>query len=60
MAPLLHKILHEDKDSRSSLQSKQLKDQTKLHDLPQLFKHIFPLMSRKNVSVANEMYILDQ
>ena len=30
--------------------------QTKLHGLPQLFNHIFLLISRKYVCVANEKY----
>ena len=59
MAPLSHKILHEDKDSRSSLQSPS-KNQTKLHGLSQLFKPIFLLMIRKHVGVVNEKYVLDQ
>ena len=47
-------------DKRSSLQSLLLddrsKNQTKLHGFQHLFNHIFPLMSRKYVCVANEKY----
>ena len=42
------------KDTRSSLQSPLSKNQTS----PQLFNHIFLLISRKNICVANEKYNL--
>ena len=45
-------------DTRNSLQSPLSKNQTKLHGLPQLFNHIFLLISRKYVCVANEKYNL--
>ena len=39
------------KDTRSSLQSPLSKNQTELNTFPQLFNHIFLLMSRKYLSV---------
>ena len=50
------------KDTMSSLQSLLSKKQTKLYSFPELFNHIFLLMSlsRKYVSVVNEKYALDQ
>ena len=53
-------ISHPPKDTRRSLLSTLSKIQTKLHTFPQLFDHIFLLMSRKYVSVANEKYVPDQ
>ena len=41
------------KDTKSSLQSPLSKKQTKLHSFPLLYKHIFPLTSRKYAIVLN-------
>ena len=45
-------------DTRSSLQSPLSKSQTKLHGFPQLFNHIFLIISKKYVCVTNEKYNL--
>ena len=38
-----------------------IKKQTKLHDFPQLFNHIFLLLSKaREVCLCNEKYVLDQ
>ena len=37
-----------------------VKKKTKLHGFPQLFNHIFLLMSRKYVCAANQKYVRDQ
>ena len=47
------------KDTRSSLQSPLSNNQTKLHSFPQIFSHIFLLMSKKYVIIVNEKYVLD-